>query len=172
MPKITSTVNRVSNFVIKEQWLDRNWCRDAVAVDLTGVPELCETVQGAPLAQVGVVVYEDADALGTWVLMDATYVAGTDKIGVIVDDRLGDDAMYDITNGQQVVNVEKGTTDVTELAVIVKGDAMVRLGGMIYPSAQEATVIAGLEAVDIMVSTQLAGIHSEAVGIPFEAVTA
>lgn len=170
MPKVLGSTNRVGNFLIREEWRDKNWCRDDVAVDLTGMPELALTIQGEAFAQVGTVVYEDADALGTYVLMDATYVPVTDKIGIIVDERLGDHTMYSIAYGQQVVNIEAGTTDVTELAILNKGKAMVRKDGMIFPVAQEANVLAGLADAGIEVITELQGFDAKDVEIPLRTI--
>lgn len=99
MTKLYTSTNKFGALVKKELWREDNWCRKDVPVTVTNAD------------QVGLVVYNDG---GTFVALTETkmaaWVAGTDELAVLVDER-----------------VETLATDVAsdvELAVMYRGNAI------------------------------------------------
>lgn len=145
MPAILRTTNKVSNFLAREQWRDRNFCREDVQVDLTGLAASDGNgIAGQEIVQVGMMLMQ-VGKTGAFKAMTAAFDPAADRIGIIVDERVGDPVFYngtdmddafDATLGTGLqTNMNWGTTSTSKptLALLVRGDAMIRLGGTIRP---------------------------------------
>lgn len=157
MPKLLTTTNKVGNFMIREQWRDRNFCREDAKVALT---------TGVATKEVGAVVMIDVGTTPAYIDFDqttfATYTAG--KVGIIVDERIDDPTFYSVEDGLLGEDTDR------TLALLVKGDAIVRLDGLIFASGQGADVKAALEAQGITVQEELKGRHNTDVKRAFVAL--
>ncbi len=183
MAAILKTVNKVSNFLAREQWRDRNWCRKDVQVDLTGLAALDPNTDVEKIVQVGMVVMLDTSVSTTkWVIYnDGAFNPAEDQVGIIVDERVGDPVFFngtdmdgnnDATLGYgKINNMDWGTTStsVPTLAILVKGDAIVRTGGLITPVVTSKLVPA-LNAQNIETVSQLSGLYSTDRKRPFRAL--
>lgn len=99
MTKLYTSTNKFGALVKKELWREDNWCRKDVTINITNS------------AEVGLVVFDNA---GTYEALTETkmaaWVTGTDKLAILVDER-----------------VETLATDVAsdvELAVMYRGNAI------------------------------------------------
>lgn len=156
MPKLLTTTNKVGNFMIREQWRDRNFCREDALVAVTGLAT----------AEVGAVVMIDEGTTTEYIDFDQTTFAGytAGKVGIIVDERIDDPTFYSVEDGLLGEDTDR------TLALLVKGDAIVRLDGLIIAAGQEADAKAALEAQGITVQEQLKGRHNTDVKRPFVAL--
>lgn len=143
MPKLLTTTNKVGNFMIREQWRDRNFCREDAKVAITGLA----------VKEVGAVVMIDEGTTTAYIDFDQTTFAGytAGKVGIIVDERIDDPVFYSAEDG--LVGEDTDRT----LALLVKGDAIVRLDGLYIDAGQEADATTALEAQGITVQDSLKG---------------
>ena len=178
---LLKTLNKVGNFLIHEQWRDRNFCRaDAeVALDLAG---------GEPL-EVGEVVYRlIADGPAAEFIRPVTTVALADptliEVGIVVDERVQDPTFFvhpvsdgfgtDPASGLGVKQIDwsAAVAQTTTLAILKSGDAIVRDGGLTFGTyvldgtvpaddTSKETLIAALETQQrIVVQDSLKGKYS------------
>ena len=150
MPRILENINHVGNFIIREFWTDRNYTRQDVTV-------LADTA-GAKNMEVGAVLYQN-DKAGNYIEIDDAFDAALDNIAILVDERVGDQIILDDTGPSAAKAWGTAGTTAT-LAVMVKGPALVRQGGLFFGGAAAGTItnaVAALEAVDIKVQDSLKG---------------
>ncbi len=171
MPAILKTTNKVSNFLAREQWRDRNWCREDVQVDLTGRATLGPyQIVGQEIVRVGTVLMQ-VNKTGAFVAATSAFNPANDRIGVIVDERVGDPTFMNGTDMkgntgalgyglQSPMNWGSTATSTPTLALIVKGDAIMRQGGLITSTIVDTVLATALKAQGIEVVTQLSGLYS------------
>jgi hypothetical protein len=165
MAKLLTTLNSVGNFLIREQWRDRNYCRADAKVDTTTTGDAFEV--GEVVMQVGGLSGVGA---GAFVELTDAFDPDADKVGIIVDERIQDPVFYNGT-----VSLGYGTNsslalsetiqpdwknDSVTLALLVRGDAMVRLDGLSFGSAGavgKGLASVGLAKAGITFNTNLKG---------------
>lgn len=133
MAKILTSVNKVGNFLIREQWRDRNFCREDALVALTS------TISGRKM-EVGEVVIQKTGTT-KFVEFTGTAISEGDVLGIIVDERIGDEIIYQAgqsTEAKAQLKADWATGEVT-LAVLVRGDAIVRRDGLNYGNVANTT---------------------------------
>lgn len=162
MAALQETMNSVGNFLIREQWRDRNWCRADAAVNLT--------TSGATF-EVGEVVGRDATAPTAPFARLVTGLTNQTEFAIIVDERIQDPVFFNHAVsagfGTNPTTLGKVTpnwkADTVTLAVLVRGDAMVRTGGLSFGAADntdKTAVLAALKAKGIVAQDQLSGKYS------------
>lgn len=165
MAKLLTTLNNVGNFLIREQWRDRNFCRVDGSVNVTPSATSTEVIE------VGEVVARDSTSTtAAYVRLSDGVIPANAEYGIVVDERVQDPVFYN-----SVATVGKGaeyvagtdqtiqpnwSTDTVTLAVMVKGDAMVRTDGLNFGTTvvgEIATARAAMEAAGIVFNDQLTG---------------
>tara|TARA_R100001129_G_C5312539_1_gene245577 strand:+ start:1144 stop:1620 length:477 start_codon:yes stop_codon:yes gene_type:complete len=149
MPKILENINTVSNFLSREQWRDKNFCRKDVTV-------LADTA-GAKNMEVGAVLYQN-DKAGNYLELADAFDPALDNIAILVDERVGDDVILTDSGPSAKAWGTAGTT--ASLAVLVKGDAIVRKGGLFFGAAGATAInnaVTSLEAAGIKVIDSFQG---------------
>lgn len=158
MTALLTTQNSLGNFLIMEQDRHINWCRVDAAVDYS-TSNLIPFEVGEVLGRVG------GGAFGR---LPAGLV-GITEYAILVDDRTTDPVFYNhvCTDGYGSVPAGKVNpdwmADTLTMAVMVRGDALVRKDGLTFGAATEAdidAVMAALEAKGIRHTTQLKGKYS------------
>lgn len=175
MPKLSKSINKVGNFLIREFWRDRNWCRIDAVVDVTSA----DGVQFEP----GEIVGRATVGTGPFGEVTVANHATLLEFGIIVDERIGDPTFFDFYHADVIGTPDANSaqrapawtggagvdTDYT-LALLVGGPSMVRQDGMEYgeltTQAEKDVVNAVLEAQGIRINKQLTGKHYEVT--PFE----
>lgn len=162
MTALLKTVNSVGNFLAREQWRDRNWCRADVAIDYS-------TANVLPF-EVGEVLGRDATLPDApFVRLVAGLTAQTEFV-ILVDERTSDPVFYNHvpTVGYGVVPATGKLTpdwkaDTLTLAALVRGDALVRKDGLTWGAAAPAdkdTITAYFKSKGIIVQEYLHGKYS------------
>lgn len=125
MAAVQTRENKVGNFLKKELWPEEYYCREDGVVTYSGLGK----------QEAGEIVYKASSAATKWVAAPAAIDPATALIGIVVDDEIGDKIAADVAGG--------ATGDVN-VAVLIKGPAVVRKGGL---SIADATDIADAYAV-------------------------
>lgn len=143
MPLLDTRLNKVGNFLKAEMWPEKFYCRRAESVNTT--------TAGADAMEAGAVIYQN-DKTGDWLeYAPLAFDPALDNIGIVVDDRMQEDYIYDAVAGSQA------WTDgavIAGIGVLVKGPASVRRGGLktvTLSAPQRVIMYAALEAVGIEV---------------------
>lgn len=120
MPAIQTRGNKVGNFLKKEMWPEEFYCREYV------------TLTYASLAknEPGEVVYKANDAATKYLAMPAAVDPATANIAIVVDPDIDDKVAADLALGSPTGDVK--------VAVLVKGPAVVRKGGLSMADATDA----------------------------------
>jgi hypothetical protein len=170
MTAILTTNNNVSNFLIREQWRDRNFCRSDEAVILAGIAGSSTGITAGEtrfkgVVEVGAIVMrlKDADEKTPFEALDENFTTDSTlyDIGIIVDERVGDPTFYSPEDGQITPDWTLESPDTVTLALLVRGDAMVRLGGLSLEGDTYTDLVkASLEAQGITIIDKLSGKYS------------
>lgn len=163
MAALQKTVNSVGNFLIREQWRDRNWCRADAAVNLT--------TPGPIPFEVGEVVGRNGANPTDPFARLVSGLTNQTEFAIIVDERVSDPVFFN-----HVVSTGFGTNptvlgkvtpnwkaDTVTLAVLVRGDAMVRKDGLTFggtTGGDKDVVLAALKAKGIVIVDQLVAKYS------------
>lgn len=159
MTALLKTQNSLGNFLVMEQDRHFNWCRADAAVDYS-TANLIPFEVGEVLGRTGPTAAFGRLPAG---------LTGITEYAILVDERTTDPVFYNHvpTEGYGSGVAGKLTpnwmADTLTMAVMVRGDALVRKDGLTFGGATEADitiVLAALESVGIRHVTQLKGKYS------------
>lgn len=119
MALIDESTNKFGALVKKEIWREENWCRKDVTINITNA------------AQVGLVVFNNG---GTWEALTETkmaaWVAGTDEMAVLVDERV-ETIAGDVASDVELAVMYRGMAILSKAPVTTStGDPVTSLAAM------------------------------------------
>lgn len=122
MAAIQTRPNKIGNFVKKEQWPEEMWCREEITVTYAGI-DTANRVNGQ-------IVYKATAGATEYVAVPADVDPTLGKVAIIIDNEFEDDIKAD-----EALDTPTGDVKVTAL---VRGDAVIRRGGLSMADATEA----------------------------------
>jgi hypothetical protein len=123
MAAIQTRPNKVGNFVKKEQWPEEHWCRDEITVTYTGI----DGTDREP----GQIVYKATAGATEYLAVPATVDVANGKVAVIIDNDF-----ENLIKADEALGVPTGDVKV---AAMVRGDAILRKGGLSMADETDAT---------------------------------
>ena len=154
MASLLTTGNKVGNFLIREQWRDRNYCRVDAAVTLSSLSQ----------REVGTLVVQTGGAGAFAEFAAGTVIAADDVLGIIVDERINDPVF--LATGEASATLQTGDDNASRiLAVMVSGDAIVRLDGLYIKSAAKTSNGVGYDAADADVAAIVAQLKAQGITV-------
>jgi len=123
MAAIETRPARVSNVLKKELWPEEFYCRKVISLTYADIGATPEN---------GLVVVDDG-ATGTYaaIPVDATALAATDPVAIVLDPELSEKIAADVALGTPL--------NVVAVGALVKGPATVRVGGLSYGALVDGT---------------------------------